>query len=422
MQKFPQKTYFQFIVFMLMASTFLPLVFNNLPPVIKSHHIWTFIWGFSLLFFAPNVFKKKPMLCVAVYGLFLLLMLNTFWKDMDEWNTRMLIIEYYEIAVGFSVITYFHQSKDYISLAKITKWALIFLFITAVMSIISSYIDPMYARNIIGAAGIESESELMAVMSFQKYGGGGYGTAIAIMCLFPVLIYYYKNRRLLNIKKNNVLIFILTLLIALISMQIFTNVLVGILVLILSATAARNRIKTMAITGVILLLLVFIPKDYYVKGLYNLSDYSSIYEDLQYKLSDTALLLETGVNINDPSTAHGGRLERYPMLWESFKHSPLLGCYFLSSAPTYREEGGHLYWMNKLTTTGIIGLLIFLTIPLVFLIMQLKYLDKEYQYFFLLGAFALIFYGFFKAIGGREALYTFFIILPGMYYLPLLKK
>ena len=421
---FSRQKYLYFIAFMLMATTFLPLVFNNLPPLIRSHHVWTILWGIFLLVLAPKVFMAKSMLYVEVYGLFLLMMLNNFWINMDAWNTSMLIKEYYQIAIGISVITYFQQTKEYISLAKITKWSLIFILITAVMSIVTSVIDPLYARNMIAASIITSESELERVMSFRRYGGGGYGTAIAFMSLMPLLIYYFRNICLVNIKKTNLVIFGLILFIALIAIQIFTNVLIAFFVTVLSLIIVQNRKITIVIAGIILLLLALIPKNIYINGLYNISNCFSKGSEMNYKLDDIALFLETGASIYDPATAMGSRANRYPMLLESFQKSPVLGCYFLSSASGngYQEQGAHLHWMNKLTTTGIIGLLFFLAIPFFHLKQQLKLFSKEYGFYFLLASLTILIYGLFKTITGRDAWYAFFIILPGMYCLPLLKK
>ncbi|NTW33994.1 MAG: hypothetical protein HGB12_15485, partial [Bacteroidetes bacterium] len=138
MQKFTKQKYFYYIAFMLMASTFLRVVFNNLPPIIRSHHLWTFIWGLSLVVFHPKIFLNKAIVYILTYGLLLLIATNTIWSNMDELNSSKLFMEFYEITIGVSVITYFIQRKDYINLAKITKWSIVFLFITALMTIVSS--------------------------------------------------------------------------------------------------------------------------------------------------------------------------------------------------------------------------------------------------------------------------------------------
>jgi len=52
----------------------------------------------------------------------------------------------------------------------------------------------------------------------------------------------------------------------------------------------------------------------------------------------------------------------------------------------------------------------------------LRYFDKQFAFYFLLSVFSIIALGTMKTLTGRDLWYTFFIILPGFYYLPLLKK
>ncbi len=118
---------------LLMASTFLPLVFNNLPPILRSHHLWTTIWIISLIFFHPKIFLNKLIVYVLAYGVFFIIAKETIWYKMDEWNFKRLLYEFYEIAIGVSVVTYFYQNRDYFRLAKLTKWSIVFLIITSIM-------------------------------------------------------------------------------------------------------------------------------------------------------------------------------------------------------------------------------------------------------------------------------------------------
>jgi energy-coupling factor transporter transmembrane protein EcfT len=101
----------------------------------------------------------------------------------------------------------------------------------------------------------------------------------------------------------------------------------------------------------------------------------------------------------------------------------MFGCYFFSdeSGNGYKPEGAHLHWMNKLTTTGIIGLIVFLLIPYNFIRNNLRLFDPTYKFYYILASLSILGYGFIKQLGGRDTWYAFFVILPGLYYLPLLK-
>lgn len=202
MEKLTKHSYFYFIAFMLMASTYLPIVFNNFPPIIRSHHIWTALWFFSLIAIERRVFNNKLILFVLFYGAFtLLVLLNTLWVDIRDWDKKQLTWEFYEVVVGVSVITYFRIEKDFYRLAKLIRWTLIFIFITSIMTIITAVLEPTYARSVTGLSAIQSQSEIDYFTSFKKFGSGTYGFAAAVLCLFPMLIYNIKDQNNSIIKK-----------------------------------------------------------------------------------------------------------------------------------------------------------------------------------------------------------------------------
>jgi len=423
MQNLTKQKYFYYIALMLMASTFLPLVFNNLPKGFRSHHLWTIIWGVSLLVSHPRIFFSKQMIYIYSYGLLLLIASQTIWRNMDYWNAKVLFNEFYQIAIGVSVVSYFFQSKDYLGLAKITKWSLIFLFITAIMTLVSAAIDPLYSRNMTSATLITDIYERETILSFKRFGGGGYSTAGAFMCLFPICIYYYKNKKIGNISQKQLIVFFGIIFLGLLGMQIFGNILIAVLGIIIALMGMKKMKQTIFIIGLFLTIIIVTPKKVYINSFLSISGLFKPNSDIGFKLNDMATFIETGASI-DNTTAAAGRAERYPMLMETFVKSPLLGCYFLSDeyGNGYNAEGGHLHWMNKLTITGIIGMIIFLLIPYYFIKNSLRYFNSSYKFYYILASFSILCYGLIKVIAGRETWYAFLILLPGLYYLPLLMK
>lgn len=423
MQPLTKQKYFYFIAFMLIASTFLPLVFNNLPPFIRSHHLWTIIWGISLLIFRPRIFLNRAIVYVLAYGLLLFIATETIWISMDSWNKNLLFNEFYQIAIGISVITYFQQSKDYISFAKITKWSIIFLFITAIMSIISSAIDPMYARNLTGVSAVTDEREIEAILSFKRFGGGTYSSAGAFMCLFPIFIYYYKNMKISLISRKQIIIISILIFLALLGMQIFGNILIAVGFSFIALLGMKKIKQSVLVIGLVFSIIVIIPKEFYINSLLSVSEFFKENSDLNYKFKDMANFFETGADIRDNSTGVGDRIERYPLLLKTFVKKPLLGCYFLSdrSGNGYNGAGAHLYWMNKLTIIGMLVFIFFIFIPYDFIKNQLQHFNSTYKFYYILSSLSILSYGLMKNLVGRETWYAFFIILPGLYYLPLLK-
>jgi hypothetical protein len=78
--------------------------------------------------------------------------------------------------------------------------------------------------------------------------------------------------------------------------------------------------------------------------------------------------------------------------------------------------------MNKLTTTGLVGTIFFLTILIYHIKIVTKRMKVDHMFFFLLAMLSIISYGLIKNLTGREAWYAFFVVIPGLYYLPIIFK
>lgn len=414
-------TYFRFIILLLMITTYLPIVYTRLPAYIGSHHFWTIVWGISLLFLKLRVLFHRIMLLIFAYALFLWVLLNTVWHAMIMPSVTHLWDEIYAVAVGVSIFVYFNESKDYIGWAKMIRYTLIFIVITAVLTIIASIINPMYMR----LHFVQSHEADMARAIAYKYGAGTYGTAMVFMALLPLLIYYFKQPSLFFItKKWVILLLILIVGIAVLRMQLFANIMIALFVSIIAMSSVKNRLRTIVVISIIGGIMVLIPTKNHVNTLNKLADNISEYEETSFKIKEFAYYLERGGEVKTSENAVAGRAERYPMLLEAFSKSPIMGCFFQSDSygNGYNEKGFHVYWMNKLTVTGIVGFVFFLSIIIVFVYRERKNIEGGYSYYYLLAIFSVLLYGVFKNIGGREIWYFFFVIILGMYYLPLLKK
>jgi len=402
--------YFRFISFMLIISVFLPLLFANLPRYVKSHHVWAVLWFVSLLVFKPYVFRNKLVLFFLIYGaVMVFLLFDTIWVNIDEWNKRQFTKEFYHIIVAISVIIYFRLEKDYLGLANLVKWTMVFIFITAIMSIVTTIINPMYARDIVGISSIDISHERVEILSYRKYGGGGYGFASAIVCLFPMLIFYYKNSEKSYWNKRYLLLFAIIIFLTLIRMQIFANILISVVILVFSLLGRKNVVKARVYISALVVILVLIPMSFYVDIFIYVGSWFDKDSENYFKLNDMAQYIAN----SNKRTAAGYRMERYPLLWESFISNPLYGGKYWNI---------HLFWMNKLAVYGLLGTIPFLIIIYSHIKNNLRYFDKEFAFYFLLSMLSIIALGSMKALEGRELWYVFFIIIPGFYYMPLIKK
>jgi len=417
--KLKTEKYFRILIIILMGMVFLPVVSNHLPAYIGSWKIWLLIFEISLILLKPKVIWNKLVLIVLIYGLFIFIMLQSFWVGMDEWNKENLKTEYLAILLAITFISYFKVSQDFKGLAIVTKYALIFIGITGIMTIYASYVFPMYARLLFMEY---YEGDLARELAF-RFGAGDYGFVLVFVAILPCLIFYFKNNHLFFLKEKWAIgLFILILVIALIRMQIFTNILVGFIFSIIAFLSVKKRVRNSIIIGIIAFVFVIIPQSVYINTLYGLSESTKGIEDVSYKFKEFAVYLETGGTIKQNEVSY--RASRFPMLLNAFKQSPLLGCFYPNEAFGfgYNQEGAHLYWMNKLTVTGIVGFLFYISILIVFIRSQLKNIKGEFVYYFILALLSVIVYGFFKNVAGRDVWFVFFIIIPGMYYLPLLQK
>ena len=396
---------------MLMLTSFLPLVNRNLPRGLGSFHLYAPIWFASLAYFHHKLFLNKFFL---LYGLiFIGILLNTLWVDMDDWNRKGIIQEFYYFSVAISVILYFKITKDYIGLAWLSKWILIFIGITAIMTIYSATIDPMYARKITGG-------DMETINEFNKLGGGGYSFAIALIALFPMLFYYYQNNRKVNLSKKVIFFYGILCFFALVKLQFFTNILLSVVVITVALLGRKRMKQSLIIMGILLIFFILIPKTIYADLLMSIGSLFDAESNIYYKLNDMANYLVQGDRY---ATAVEHRTDRYPLLFKAFIQNPVFGRFVGYQEVVERVgEGGHLYWMNRLTTVGIFGFIPVLLVHYGYIKSAIKYFSKEFTFYFLIAVFAVLVLGLMKVLGGRELWFTYFILLPGLYFLPLLKK
>jgi len=203
---------------------------------------------------------QRNILITLLIGFFTLIAFPlTIWGSIDDWNSIAQRMEFYKILIAILIYYYLITNNYTYDFGRIVNTVIIFIGITSVMTIISSNIDPMYARNLI-SGGYQDEN---VTRSFQRLGGGTYGTAIVLMSLFPFLIYFYKKSYLINYSKKTILVFGLLTLIALIRMQIFANILVLVIVLFLSIKGGKKLRRSIIIISIIGFLFLTIPTEIY---------------------------------------------------------------------------------------------------------------------------------------------------------------
>jgi len=137
------------------------------------------------------------------------------------------------------------------------------------------------------------------------------------------------------------------------------------------------------------------------------------------KLKDFAIFIE--ISEIDETTDAGRRAERYPMLYDALFAHPVLGDSSNKSVNNI-SGGAHLYWMNKLALWGIPGFLFFIFVLYKIYKSISSLFSDGYRFYYFLSVIALIFLGLTKAIGGREPWLILIVVIPGLFFLPLLKQ
>lgn len=397
---------------MMMITTFLPVVANNLPPVIGSFHFFAPIFMVSIIIFDIKVFLNKNIIITLIIGLLLIFVFPlVIWTYIDDWNINAQRNEFYFIFTSLITYHYYQKNQDFISYSRITYITIIFIGITAIMSIYSSVIDPMYARSLTGGKYADEELEY-----FKSIGGGTYGFANAILGLLPIGIFYFKNNSYLKFNSKVVLVYLVLIFAALIKMQLFGNILLGFIIVAISILGRKNLKLSLLILATSAIFALIIPREIYAGLLLYFSKFFSSSSQVYFKLTDMAQYLVTG-----ESVATQGRAARYPQLFMAFLNSPFLGSAF-KGGEFYLIEGVHLHWMNRLAIWGVFGFFIFVNM----IYRNIKHFfyqieDKKFLLFYLYSLFAILGYGLIKTIAGREVWFMLFFIIPGTYYFPIQK-
>jgi hypothetical protein len=410
-----KSTYFRFLSYMLLINVFLPLVAKNLPAVIGSfNYFWAPLWLGSLILFKSSLLSKRIILIFLFFCLSMIYIFpNIIWYDLGEWYTRLITRESFVLIICISVYMYYMTSKDFEGLAILTKIVLISIAITAVMTIISASINPLYSRMITSDTFDYDEK-----MYFSRLGGGTNSYGLALVLIFPILVHYYKNNIKIFVSKRIILLFGILIFVAVLRMQFFANLMISVLVIFVSLLGRKRLRESIILISFIGILSLAIPDRFYSSVFSSASIYFDPNSNTFKKMTDMSSYFGRE---DSKGTIVDTRASRYPMLMRAFIARPFLGNASYNS-PYDIEAGFHLHWMGKLTNIGIFGFLLFVYIQMVFLKDSFKKYNRQYAFYAFVSLMGFVALGLTKTIIGRDIWFTFIVIIPGMYFLPLASK
>ena len=404
------------LIFFLLLTTFLPLFYANAPTPFRSFRFfWGPLWLIFFVIFETKLFQNKLVLRFAGYGIiFGIIFPLLIWQNLDDWYREFLYKEIYVYAIAITTFVYIYD-KRYTDLPRqIVILILVFIGITAIMSIITLSIDPMYARKMTAASSGYSTSEEGIYMS--KYGGGTYSYGQSIAIMIPVLVYYYKNSHLVIWSKKVIGLYLLLILFTLLRMQFFANIIVGFTGLAISLAGLKNIRISVSIVVLLLIFAISIPKSIYINALLEASTYFDANSENAFKLKEAATFLEYGGQVSEQN-AVGDRVARYPELIEAFVHRPFFGN-FLSNSPYDIGKAYHIYLGARLATVGIFLFLIYIWFHYLFIRIGFRRIkNTSYIFYYLLAIIMFISLALMKNISGRDVWFTYFLLIPFAYNL-----
>lgn len=404
-------------IFITIASTTLYIVFRNLGRELGSFaYLWAPITLLLIIGKRPNAFAKGPMKILLLYGVIMMGILRyTLWKYMSDFNQSFIIFEFYNLVVMTAIFNYYWGKDNFERLALLSKWAFIFIIITIIATNVALFIDPYLVRS---SASTGDFTPFQGKV-FKLTGAMGYHYAQAIVCLIPILIYCIKNKQKMVFSHKVLTAILLLIVVTQIRSQVFANLLVTAMITVLSFLGSKKR-RSLFITILLFGILIWgVPKSFYMNIFSSSSRYFSPDSEMRYKLTDFANFIE--YSEFDPSTGAGRRADRYPMLFKALIANPLWGDTSYSSH--FDLHGGfHLYWMNRLTLWGIPGFLFFVFVLFKIFKIISSLFDAGYRFYYFLSLVAFIFLGLLKVSGGRELWLVLIVVIPGLYFQPLIQQ
>jgi hypothetical protein len=400
------------VVIVAMAAALFGIISNNIPILGSFRFIWGPGTALLLLMIKPTLVFNSPLKMLLIYGILVIFLLpRVLWSQMDEWNLSSQIEEFISLVFAFIVIGYYLKTKNRQGLATIAQYGFFFILTSVLITHLVLFLDGSIVRD---SAAVFNENEARLNLA-ERTGAIGYGYAQGVTFIFPILVFALKNKLKLFWSKRVTFVILIIFLLLIIRAQVFSNIIVGFIVILLAFLGSKKNYLTYSLIGFIVLLLYIIPVEIYADALRETSGFFDSNSETYGKINDFADFMINPDTDNEDLSA-SNRARRYPMLLSCLVENPIFGT-FSSYKTDYQEEGAHLYFMNRLAIWGIPVFLFFIYV-LNNLIQQIrKVFNNEFNYYYFLSVLAFILYGLSKNIAGREPFIILFIIIPGLYFL-----
>lgn len=397
---------------MLLITSLLMIIANNISILASYRWVWAPIFLLFTIFFYSKVFSQKNVRSALLYGFFFAGILQySLWMYASDWYKKAVFEDFYAMVIIVILFAILARNKYFKEWGKLANLGLLFLIFTGIMTIVATSKNPEVVR----ASYSGGQYKMPGYESLFRLGFGSYSYIAAVVAFLPILVYYIKENSSFWISKKIAIFLILFFLIVIVRAQIFANVVVAAVCLIIALLGAKNFKKNIIIFGVLYFLIANIPIKFWTNELYKLSEYFESGTTLNYKFRDFALYLQNPELVENASTGTSRRAARYPMLLKVFLASPFLGdASYRSNYVHELAHGGHLYWMSHLALWGIFGFVGYIFVLKNIFQPVFNMICPELKFYYQISLLSLIILGLIKNIGGREPYIMLLIIIPGL--------
>jgi len=320
--------------------------------------------------FAPFLMKNKAFLFLLLFYIYVILQSVALGYELDfvTWFANFM-----DFALPIFLLQAAIKYDNEKTVEKLAKFAIIYIFVTILLSIIVMINDPTALR----------QQQAMTVMGeydmayqYKRQGLASYGIAAMVMCMPAVLISIFKSSSNKKVKLVSVIGVALSLVFMWMG-QVTTTSIICISLTFMAFFIRSNAPRSILFAAILLLL---------VAGFFG----ESIIDTITPYTEETAMGSKFA---NLSSQIHGGQIETEEGSIEgrSSLTALTLSVFYnnLFIGDPHGYIGGHNYFIDRLALYGIIGVVPFFLMIFSLYKMTIRYLPSNKH-----GIFTLIFLGF----------------------------
>lgn len=397
MEKISFKYNNRYLYILVMLSMTFPL-FNHLP-IFQRHYIFILL-GFVLLFLSAREFFVQNF-SVALILHVIISYLNFLEGDSIYSSLSSVINEAIRLALSMGI---FYSLVKYSDRSLFHFLFIIFIFFlieSTIVAVIANHLFPGIMRYTASAESAEEASFVLA--PFEKYGMSDYSMPHAIPALVPGLVYGYRKTK--GYLKWTFLVAIATAIVLVYVSNSSTALILAVLVflftiLIKPNSSSRNVLSILLVFAVLSVFLT--NKNVQLNSLHLIENYVPEETNIHRKVLD----IESSIEHESVEGTVENRTIQYDITFNEFISHPFLG--------TTNMVGGHSSILDRFATLGLIGMIPFIFMIVLFAKFVIRKLPKEKRFYFILGLFAALIMMLAKNSMTWSMWLLVFLFLPGI--------